>query len=107
MPPMSHRTRRAEKTVNDMAVKTKTKKPSAKTKNTADEPAPKSYPRQGFARVSQAAEFLSLSVRTVYRMVDSKEIPSVPFRDGDAVRIPWEALHAILDRAMNRPAKAE
>lgn len=44
-----------------------------------------------FYRVDEVAEMLDVSVRTVYRKVAEKEIPSVPIRG--IIRIPVQQFH--------------
>ena len=58
-----------------------------KTRTT--EPSP--YPTHGLAKVTQAAEFLNTSKFTVYRLINSEKLPSIPV--GGQKRIPWEVLH--------------
>ena len=60
--------------------------------------AEKSYPTQGFAKVIDAAEFLSVSKHTIYRMVEANEIKHQLVRE--SIRIPWQALHEIHAAAM-------
>lgn len=53
--------------------------------------APPLRPRDGLAKIQDAMEFLSVCRRTVYRMMDTGEIPWRAV--GRVRRIPWEALH--------------
>ena len=67
------------------------------SKTAAAKPIDKTYPVQGLAKVSEAAEFLSVSRDTIYRMVNDDQIKFVTVRD--AVRIPWSVLHEMVDAA--------
>lgn len=55
----------------------------------AQAPVTKSQP-EGLAKVPEAAAFLSLSRKTIYRMVEDGELAYVRVRD--VIRIPWSAL---------------
>ncbi len=95
-----------ERQVRVMAVKQKTppknNRSHASSKTKPTKPTDRAFPVDGFARAREAAEFLAVSVRTVYRMIEGNEIANAPLRDGEAVRIPWKALHQLMDEAMKR-----
>jgi len=53
----------------------------------------------GFADVQEAAEFLSMSRSSVYKLMESGELRYAKF--GKARRIPWKALHLFAERSLN------
>ena len=48
-------------------------------------------PATGYARISQACEYLAICRASIYILMESGELPSAKF--GGARRIPWAALH--------------
>jgi excisionase family DNA binding protein len=56
----------------------------------------------GFAKVQEAAKFLSVSRATMYRLIDDGVVDVRRF--GRTVRVPWSWLH---DQARNRKAEPE
>lgn len=46
----------------------------------------------GFAKVSEAAKFLSLGESTLYRLITNGQVPAQRF--GNNVRVSWEWLNA-------------
>lgn len=59
---------------------------------------PTLVPRDGFATVQDAAQFLKMCRTSVYAMMRDGELPSTSIRNSK--RIPWAALHRIADTAM-------
>lgn len=53
---------------------------------------PKTYPREGMARIQEAAEFLNCERSTVYAMIDKEILRTVPLVS--EMRVPWKALWA-------------
>jgi excisionase family DNA binding protein len=51
----------------------------------------KQSPREGLARIPEAAAFLAISRASVYRMMDTGRMPFRKF--GRSRRVPWAALH--------------
>ncbi len=49
----------------------------------------------GLATVAEAADFLSVSRRTIYAMLDARSLPSVVLPGVRARRIPWATLRRI------------
>jgi excisionase family DNA binding protein len=65
------------------------------TKEAASQPEAR---RQGFADTKEASEFLNIGRVSVYAMMRDGQLPSTKIRN--ARRIPWSALYAIADAAM-------
>lgn len=63
------------------------------------------YPKEGLARVSEAATFLSISREVVYRLVKRGELAHVLVND--AIRVPWESLHALTRNTKRGTAKKD
>ena len=61
--------------------------------------------RQGFADTKEASEFLNIGRVSVYAMMRDGQLPSTKIRN--ARRIPWSALYAIADAAMQTEGGAE
>ena len=55
-------------------------------------------PKEGFATVEQAGQFLNCGRVTVYAMMRDDQLPSTKIRN--ARRIPWAALHKLTEVAM-------
>jgi len=53
---------------------------------------------EGFADISQAAEYLSMSRSSVYKLMDAGELRFAKF--GKARRIPWRAIYDYAGRCM-------
>jgi excisionase family DNA binding protein len=60
-------------------------------------PVPEALPREGLAKVTEVARALNVSSDTVYREVNDGKLPRVTIRG--SIRIPWSAVHKILDSA--------
>jgi excisionase family DNA binding protein len=55
----------------------------------------KPYPREGLARISEAAAFLAVSRASLYRMMSAGQLP---FRQlGRSRRVPWQNLHCFAE----------
>jgi excisionase family DNA binding protein len=65
------------------------------TKEAASQPEAR---RQGFADTKEASEYLNIGRVSVYAMMRDGQLPSTKIRN--ARRIPWSALYAIADAAM-------
>lgn len=57
------------------------------------------FDREGFAEVSEVAEFMGLSTTTVYALCNSGELPSGRFGKA-AIRIPRKAVVEYVDRKL-------
>jgi excisionase family DNA binding protein len=55
-------------------------------------------PKDGFATVDQAGQFLNCGRVTIYAMMRDDQLPSTKIRN--ARRIPWAALHKLTEVAM-------
>lgn len=59
---------------------------------------------EGFAKVSQAAEFLNVGRDFIYDLVSTSKLEHV--RINDTIRIPWSALHDLVRKSTRRPSVA-
>jgi len=53
---------------------------------------------EGFADVTEAAEFLSLARSSIYKLMDNADLPFAKF--GKSRRIPWRALREYAGRCL-------
>lgn len=53
------------------------------------------YPVDGVATVKEAAEFLKVSTKAVYRAIERGNIKTYGREIGNVIRIPWKRLHEI------------
>ena len=61
--------------------------------------------RAGFATIKEAADFLNVGHVSVYAMIRDNQLASTKIRN--ARRVPWSALYAIADAAMQTEGGAE
>ena len=64
---------------------------------------PKVYPREGLAKVIEAARFLNCQKTTVYAMIKEGKLQTVSIRR--EMRIPWHMLWAYIGRPISEPAR--
>ena len=58
---------------------------------------PPTWPTDGFAKIEQAAAFLSMSRSSIFRLLDAGVIPSAKFHN--LRRIPWSSLWELQRKA--------
>ncbi len=61
--------------------------------------------RAGFATIKEAADFLNIGNVSVYAMIKDNQLASTKIRN--ARRVPWSALYAIADAAMQTEGGAK